>query len=258
MTQQKPNQEKTHKPLKNRKESEDSFLTLIFQSLVEQIRVLLDEEHRSQEDFKETLEKELLHFATSIQYGFELGQNIAYRTKDPNLQLALHEIASALKPLKNSIKYTKALLDFHSGKSWQEVLSLSRDALCAIYLCAKSLYESNQFIEASSVFGFLAWIDSKNGEIWTILGHSLYQEESYSRAISAYTVASTLLVNNPWPAIYASQACESIYEYEKGCLFLEQAIALTRSQKDQIHGELSYKLHQRLLFLTEKRDAIFS
>ncbi len=255
-----------------RSSEERSVYSLVSHSLLHQLRYLLDEERMllaskmqpslpltpSSSHQHDVLEEELFHLARTIQAGFELIQAQAKNQENTLLKKAMDEFLIALRPLKNATLYTKALLEFHSGKSWQEVLSLSRDSLSHIYLFGKKFYETGLFEESSEIFGFIAWIDSKNCEIWTILGHSLYHASHYRRAISAYTVAYTIKPENTWAYIYASQASEAIGDYEKSSFLLHQALESELALNEKSDTNLIEYLKHRIASISERQEIAFS
>ena len=153
----------------------------------------------------------LTQYLECIPQGYAaLSQSIeSLEIQDPALYSKSRNAFNALQNklhthLGNKRSYTRAILDYFSGKEWKEILDISNQEMQSLYLPAKAVFEQGNYEKAQLLFSFLAWIDISNINFILYLGHSLYHSSHFEKALKTYLTAAHILSHDPWPVIYAA------------------------------------------------------
>lgn len=125
---------------------------------------------------------------------------------------------------------------FASGKSAQEILEFSEEAMREFYRAACFLYENKRYVEASNAFLFLVTLNSYEYDYWLGLGMSVQMCHEYESAIDAYEMAASRKLDNPLPYFYLAKCFFAIHDHESALSALD--LALEYSEKGEEYADL--------------------
>lgn len=135
--------------------------------------------------------------------------------------------------LKNK-EYLKQ--EFSQGKSAQEILEISNEAMAEFYKAAHQLFQHKRYMDAANAFLYLATLNSYNYEYWLGLGMATQMCQDFESAIDAYEMAAICELDNPVPYFYLAKCFFAINDKENAMNALE--LTLEYSQGIPEYGEL--------------------
>lgn len=201
----------------------------------------------NQEKIESDLKKDMISFQQRCHKGFTIILSELKKQDLPSLELPAFEkkLNKSFRSLMSPQPFTQAILKVVSGTSWRETLSIPVSELEWLYRGAKTLFDTGKYVEASDAFTFLSWFDSTQPDFWLALGHSCFHTGEYTRAISAYGVASSSLPQEPWPHIHAAACYEALGDLDqaRNCLMEGQFLEGCRENPDKhLIGRIETKL----------------
>ncbi len=207
----------------------------------------------SNEETSQEIERDLNLILYKVSEGYKtLARTLQLQAAEkPELY---HESVQSLRKLEkglqlnfhNKIAYTRSVLDFFSGKSWKEILKLTSHDIQELYRPARDLYEIGHYERSALILGFLAWIDSKNADLWIFFGHALYYSSQYNEAIKAYYIASQCIPDEPWPHIYTAACYLAQFDSELYSSSLKIALQKEEAKGPKKDSELIQLIQEHL------------
>lgn len=139
----------------------------------------------------------------------------------------------AQKKLKNKKALKKELA---AGKTPQEILGFSDDAMNKFYLAACRLFESKHYPEAANAFLFLVSLNSYHYDYWLGLGAATQRCEDYEAAIDAYEMAAICQLESPEPYFHLAKCLFAMHDRDSALQAIELAIEYSegRSEYDEV------------------------
>lgn len=131
--------------------------------------------------------------------------------------------------------------EFASGKSAQEIMEFSDEAMKEFYRAAFFLYENKRYADASNAFMFLVTLNPYEYDYWLGLGMALQMCHEYESAIDAYEMAASRRLDSPVPYFYLAKCFFAIHDHESAMSALD--LALEYSEK----GEEYIELHRQAI-----------
>ncbi len=92
------------------------------------------------------------------------------------------------------------------GRTFQDILGYSNEAMDRFYQIARSLLDSKKLKEASDAFLFLTTLNPHIPTYWLGLGMCEHLHEEYQRGLVAYGMASVSDREDPLPHYYSAVA----------------------------------------------------
>jgi type III secretion system low calcium response chaperone LcrH/SycD len=129
--------------------------------------------------------------------------------------------AKAKEKLKNKKLLKKELA---KGKTAQEILGFSNEAMAKFYQAAYFLFEHKRYEDAANAFLFLATLNPHNHDFWLGLGMSMQLCHEYETAIDAYELAALSDISSPVPYFYLAKCLFAIHDRESALQALDLAI----------------------------------
>ena len=138
---------------------------------------------------------------------------------------------SALDEFKLSTKVKELLKDrekmkreIAKGKSLQDIIDLSDEAMGEFYKAAYKLFENRHFVNAADAFLFLVTINPNIPEYWIGLGMATQMCGDYETAVDAYEMAAMYEIENPVPYFYLAKCLFELHERDSTLQALDLAI----------------------------------
>ncbi|MFQ5729370.1 MAG: SycD/LcrH family type III secretion system chaperone [Waddliaceae bacterium] len=125
------------------------------------------------------------------------------------------------KKLKNKEWLKKELA---KGKSAQEILEFSDEAMAEFYGAAHHLLEKKQYLEAADAFLFLVTLNPRNHDYWLGLGMATQMCGNFDGAIDAYEMAAMNELESPVPYFYLAKCFFAIHDRENALKALDLAV----------------------------------
>ncbi len=117
------------------------------------------------------------------------------------------------KKAKEKLKDKKKLHEeLASGKSAQEVMGFTDEAMAEFYKAACQLMEHRRYVDAANAFLFLATLNAYQHDYWLGLGMSTQLYGDFEGAIDAYEMAAICDVDNPVPYFYLAKCLFATHE----------------------------------------------
>lgn len=110
------------------------------------------------------------------------------------------------------------------GKSAQEIMGFSDEAMAKFYKAARYLFENSHFAGAADAFLFLATLNPYNYEYWLGLGMSMQKCNQFDTAIDAYELAAICEPDTPVPYFYLAKCFFAVHERSNADLALDLAL----------------------------------
>lgn len=121
------------------------------------------------------------------------------------------------------------------GKTFQEILGYTSDAMDKFYEAAHQLFQKQQYEEAADAFVFLTTLNPKVHSYWLGLGMSEQLIGEHDAALMAYGMAILTNMENPLPHYHSASCYQALLDKNSAIISLELAIR-------QSHGKEEYAL----------------
>lgn len=130
----------------------------------------------------------------------------------------------------------KLLEELAAGKSAQEILEFSDEAMAKFYGAAYQLFKYRKFADAANAFLFLVTLNPYNFDYWLGLGMSTQMCNEFDVAIDAYEMAAICNVDSPVPYFYLAKCFFAIHDRENALTSLD--LALEYSEENEEYADL--------------------
>ena len=160
-----------------------------------------------------------LGFQACLQSAQDLSSsdsNISMNQLKDNIHQAFDQISS----MEKMQQLAQAMAQ---GTRFSDLIGLNSSCLWMLYKGAKRLLDAKRYEEAESAFCFLTFMDQTKTAFWFGLGHASFHLGHYSKASTAYQMASVTDQNSFWPFVFMSNCYSATKEPSKAKLALEQA-----------------------------------
>jgi type III secretion system low calcium response chaperone LcrH/SycD len=129
------------------------------------------------------------------------------------------------KKVREKLKNTSYLKkELSEGKTAQEILEISNEAMAKFYGASYHLFEHQQYTEASNAFLFLVTLNPHNSDYWLGLGMATQLCGNYESAIDSYEMAAVYEMENPVPYFYLAKCLFAIHDRDSALQALELAL----------------------------------
>ena len=137
------------------------------------------------------------------------------------------------KKVKEKLKNKKLLKkEMAEGKTAQEIMGFSNDAMAKFYGAAYRLFEHRRYEEASNAFLFLVTLNPYIHDYWLGLGMCAQMMGDYDAAVDAYELAAMCQLDSPVPYFYLAKCLFTMKEKESALQALELAIDYSGEQPE--------------------------
>jgi type III secretion system low calcium response chaperone LcrH/SycD len=137
------------------------------------------------------------------------------------------EIEALLSKEKvQNLSFEEISCSLFAGKTYQDILGFSNEAMQACYDSACSYLHENRLEDAADCFLLLATLNPLVANIWLRLGNCCQALDQNENALEAYSMAMLADANDPFPHYYSAQiylTLESYHEAKK-CLEIVQEL----------------------------------
>lgn len=111
-----------------------------------------------------------------------------------------------------------------SGKTFQEVLGFTNEAMSQFYLAARRLFEKQKYEEAADAFLFLTTMNPFVYHYWMGLGMSEQLIDEPFAALMAYNMAINIDKTNPIPHYHSASCYAVLHDRQSAMVCLDDAI----------------------------------
>ncbi len=122
--------------------------------------------------------------------------------------------------------------EFAKGRSAQEIMGFSDEAMAKFYGAAYHLFEKERYVEAGDAFLFLVTLNPKNPEYWLGLGMTAQMCGKYEEAIDAYEMAAYYKLESPVPYFYLAKCLFAVEDRENALQALDLAVEYAADQSE--------------------------
>ncbi len=122
--------------------------------------------------------------------------------------------------------------EFAKGRTAQEIMGFSDDAMAKFYHAAYHLFEKEKYSEAADAFLFLVTLNPKNPEFWLGLGMATQMSGNFEDAIDAYEMAAYYKLDDPVPYFYLAKCLFAIDDRENALQALDLAVEYASDQME--------------------------
>lgn len=135
------------------------------------------------------------------------------------------------------------------GKSAQELMGFSDDAMAKFYKAAHYLFENGHYAGSADAFLFLATLNPYNYEYWLGLGMSLQKCNQFDTAIDAYELAAICQPDIPVPYFYLAKCFFAVHDRPNADLALDLALEYAGDYEE--YAELKRQAKQAKALLSK-------
>ena len=140
---------------------------------------------------------------------------------------------------------------FAAGKTAQQVLGFTDQAMTKFYRAAYHLFEHRRHLDAANAFLFLVTLNPHNHDYWLGLGMSTQMCGDYEAAIDAYEMAAMTDIESPIPYFYLAKCLFAVHDRESALQALDLALEYA-DDKDEFAELRQQAKTARLLLLKHK------
>lgn len=123
-----------------------------------------------------------------------------------------------------------------AGKSAQEILEFSDEAMAKFYGAAYQLFQYKKYPDAANAFLFLVTLNPYNFDYWLGLGMATQMCNEFDAAIDAYEMAAICKVDSPVPYFYLAKCFFAIHDRDNALTSLD--LALEYSEENEEYADL--------------------
>lgn len=118
------------------------------------------------------------------------------------------------------------------GKTLQEIFGYDDATMVKFYLCAKNLFERQEWKKSADAFLFLTSLNPYISSYWLGLGMSEQLRGKFQGALLAYAMAILTDVENPLPHYQSAKCYQSMGEMQNGIFSLELAVECAKRKPE--------------------------
>lgn len=111
-----------------------------------------------------------------------------------------------------------------SGKTAQEILGFSDEAMGKFYQAAYKIFEHQRYQDAANAFLFLVTLNPHNHDYWLGLGMATQMTGDYEAAIDAYEMAAITDAESPVPYFYLAKCLFAMHDRDSALQALDMAL----------------------------------
>ncbi len=237
---------------------------LVISPAAKQLAVMIVEENYSPTDIEPKKVKEE-RVSVEIQKGIEemsrnLNTSISHIENGlKKYELTTDQTNAAMARIKEQANYVKEHFDEMLKKldeehvTFSDLVQVDEDSLDRMYKVAKSLYDESMYKDAVLAFNLLVLLEPDQPVFWNGLGHAAFLSENYDNALEAFTVESSLEVDNPICDLMIAKCHEQLKEYHRALDVLDLLIHKlgkdpqfdsVKEQVKEIKEEISVKMQK--------------
>ncbi len=112
----------------------------------------------------------------------------------------------------------------HQGLTHKELYDLSDEDMESCYALAYLMYKNGKYEDARAQFAFLVFYDHLERKYWLGLAAALQMLEQYENAVTAYSIATLLDVEDPLVPFHAAECHIGLGDTQKAKNALEASI----------------------------------
>lgn len=129
------------------------------------------------------------------------------------------------KKVREKLKNRKKLKEeLAAGKTAQEIMGFSDEAMAKFYGAAYRLFENRHYSDAANAFVFLVTLNPYNHDYWLGLGMSTQLTGDFEAAIDAYEMAAVCQLDSPVPYFYLAKCLFAVHDRDSALQALDLAI----------------------------------
>ncbi len=121
---------------------------------------------------------------------------------------------------------------FAEGKTAQEILGFSDQAMGKFYRAAYHLFEHKRYQDAANAFLFLVTLNAFNHDYWLGLGMATQMSGDFESAVDAYEMAAITDVHNPIPYFYLAKCLFAMHDRDSALEALNLAMEYAGDQEE--------------------------
>lgn len=167
-------------------------------------------------------------FNKNCSLGFQACLQSAQDLSSVDTNISMNElktnIHNAFEQIGNVENMQQLAQQMSQGTRFSDLIGLHSSCVWMLYKGAKRLLESKRYQDAEAAFCFLTFIDQTKPAFWMGLGHASFHLSHFSKASTAYQMASVTDINNFWPFVFMANCCEATNEPLKAKAALESAL----------------------------------
>ncbi len=198
-----------------------------------------------QEQIMENIKEFNKNCSLGFQACLQSVQDMSYGDSDISMSELKDTIHQAFDRISSMETMQQLAQQMSQGTRFADLIGVPSNCLWMMYKGAKSLFDQKRFQEAEAAFCFLTFMDQSKSAFWMSLGHASFHLNHFSRAATAYQMASVTDSTNFWPFIFLANCYEANEEPHKAQAALMEAnrLFMERGQSDSLMQET---LSQRL------------
>ncbi len=159
------------------------------------------------------------------------------------------KVPSRIKKKLNDTKWLKK--ELAKGKTAQEILELTDEAMKEFYEASYQLFENGHYTSAASAFLFLLTLNLTNPEYWLGLGMATQKCGQYEDAINAYEMAAYYKLDSPVPYFYLAKCLFAVQDRSNALQALDLAVEFAADQTEFAELKQQAMLTRKLFFSGE-------
>lgn len=161
----------------------------------------------------------------------------------------LLKISQSVKDKCKSILFLKNFLA--ENLTGQDLFEFSDAHMLEMYEAANTFLSEKRYSDAANSFLFLASLKD-SPDYWIGFGISMQMTGDFEMAITAYEIAASCDVENPWPYYYLAKAFFAVYERQSAIEALE--LTISYAEDDSRYEQLKLQAIEAKKLLEESES----
>ncbi|MGA8163516.1 MAG: SycD/LcrH family type III secretion system chaperone [Waddliaceae bacterium] len=120
------------------------------------------------------------------------------------------------------------------GKTFQEIIGYTTEAMEKFYRIARKLFEQQEYRRSADAFIFMTTLNPMVHSYWLGLGMSEHLDGDYQGALLAYAMAILTNVENPIPHYHSASCYQALGDDESAMGSLEIVIRCAEGKEEHI------------------------
>lgn len=208
---------------------------------------------------QEQIVENIKQFNQNCSLGFQAclqsAQDLSSSDSNISMSQLKDNIHQAFEQISSLEKMQQLAQAMSQGTRFSDLIGLHSSCLWMLYKGAKRLLDSQSYEEAEAAFCFLTFMDQTKPAFWLGLGHASFHLEHFSRASTAYQMASVTDPCSYWPLVFISNCYEATQEPRKAQSAMEEALRRFTEQ-GQSDTYIEEAMLQRLQTISQNSGAV--
>lgn len=177
-----------------------------------------------QEQIMENMKQFNKNCSIGFQACLQAAQDLSVTDSTISMQELKDNIHQAFEHIGSMEKMQQLAHQMAQGTRFSDLIGMHSNCLWMLYKGAKRLLDGKRYEDAQAAFCFLTFMDQSKTAFWLGLGHASFHLTHYSRASTAYQMASITDSTSFWPFYFIANCYEATSDFDKARSAIQEGL----------------------------------